>query len=158
MGREIEYKIERISIRFVEHALKPYENGRFVPLFQDAAYAISICRSLHETDLRLLFYIFSSLDEKNRFSISPTKVSQRLQTTRQSINRSVKKLVQMKIICSDESSDSYIFRLGDYVLNPVIAFWGDTRLVDKKNLPIPVDIDTGELMLPANSVEFLHDE
>lgn len=147
MARRIQYEIERIRIRLIDHAPKAYENGRFVPIFQDAAAAIAIAENLTGVDLKLLFYILSVLDESNGFTIIAAKVAELLLTTRQSINRSVKKLIAMKIICADEDNSKHSFKLGEYLLNPRIAYWGDTRTIDKTKLPIPVNNETGEILL-----------
>lgn len=146
MSRKIEYDIERIRIRYIDHTPRAYENGRFVPIFQDAAALLAMAENLTGVDLKLMFHIISILDERNSFKITPTKVAERLHTTRQSINRSVNKLVNMKIICADED-DSNNYKLGEFVLNPRIGFWGDTRSIDKTNLPVPVDHETGEILL-----------
>lgn len=146
MARKIQYDIERIRISFIDHTPKAYENGRFVPIFQDAAAAIAMAENLTGVDLKLMFLIISTLDERNSFKIIPTKVAERLNVTRQAISKSVKKLIDMKIICADEN-DPNNYKLGEYVLNPRIAFWGDTRSIDKTKLPIPVNNETGEILL-----------
>ena len=148
MGRKIEYEIERIKIRFVDHAPKAYENGRFAPFFFAAARALATAECMKGVDFKLLLFAISSLDENNHFTIAKTQVAGLIHCSRQAIGNSIKKLIGMKIFCADEDDNGY--RLGEFILNARIACWGNTRYIDLKSLPSPIDLDTGEILIPGS--------
>lgn len=147
MGRKVEYEIERIRIRTIDHAPKAYGNGRYSPLFHAAAAGLAQCKDLKEVDLKVLLHCISILDEKNHFTISSTKVADKLHFSRQAISKSVRKLVAMRIFCADADCAKNSYSLDEFILNARIACWGDTRIIDLQSLPLPCNHETGELLI-----------
>lgn len=128
--------IERIRITITD-GQKRNVNGTFVPFFQDAAISISGCPDLTGTDLQLIFYILGTLDENNVCSLPSSMVAERIGRTRQAVRKSIKKLIDQKYLCVDEHHpNSYL--VGEFLLNPRIAYRGNTRELDKSQLPQPI--------------------
>lgn len=144
----MDIEIEQIRI-IINDGRKRNVNGTFVPFFQDAALSISRCTDLTGTDLQLIYYILGTLDEKNACSLPSTQVAEQIGKTRQAVRKSIKHLIDLKYLCVDEDRP-HSYLASEYLLNPRIAYKGNTKDLVKTNLPLPIT-SKGLPLIPGSS-------
>lgn len=151
--------IAEINIVLADRAV--YHNGGFIPVFQKELESIVINKGLTDKTLRVLVLILCYVDENNRISISGDEMSRMLNCNRSTIYRALNVLVKMNVICKSKS-DSRVYVLRPQLLNPRLAFKGNTKRLLKENLPLLMAPDGETLLLPdAKFIEapnFLFDQ
>jgi len=131
-------KIETINVQaIVVDDQSGYHNGAFIPVFQDAILAIARNDAIKSGTLRVLCFILGTVDEKNRFVVEIKDIALYLKISDDTVSRAIKQLIEMNIICRVEGArDRSRYVLSDKILNPRVAYKGNTRKLNKDNLPI----------------------
>lgn len=127
-------RVTSITIRTSANAR--HKNGHFSPVFQAASTEIALSDNLTGTDYKLMFYILGSIDERNRCVLTSSTIAKRIKRTPQAIKKSINKLIDMKILCVDSEAPN-AYKINDYLLNPRIAYKGNTKLLDMSGIPYP---------------------
>lgn len=126
-----------------------YNNGRFIPVFQDAIRAIACNPSVKPGTRRVLDYIIGTVDENNCFYEELADIAINLGCSEDTVERAIKQLISMQVICKKEGArDRSLYELSDKILNPRIAFKGNTRKLRKEDMPILLEPGTSAPLIP----------
>lgn len=127
-----------------------YNNGHFIPVFQDAIRAIACNRYVKPGTRRVLDYILGTVDENNCFYEELTDIANNLSCSEDTVERALKQLVAMHIICKKEGArDRSLYELSDKILNPRFAFKGNTRKLRKDDMPVLLDPGAAAPLIPS---------
>ena len=129
--------VQNITIPNEVAGHKGYSNGHFLPVFQDAFCAIACNTQIKAGTIRILMYLLSIVDENNRIMGSTKTIAKHLGLSGDTVRRAISQLVSMQIIC--RISDTFhqnIYELTDKIINPRLAYKGNTRKLNKKSLPL----------------------
>ena len=95
--------------------------GPFVTLFRPYARLFAQDPSLKGADLRLLFYILSLIGKDNGFLLDRKTANEMIQMKENTISRSIKKLIQRRIILKDGTRNAYHLSMDRLALNNRVA-------------------------------------
>lgn len=127
-----------------------YNNGHFIPVFQDAIRAIACNPDVKPGTLRILDYILGTVDENNCFYEELSDIANNLGCSEDTVERAIKQLVSMHVICKKEGArDRSLYELSDKILNPRFAFKGNTRKLRKDAMPILLDPGAVVPLIPS---------
>lgn len=114
-----------------------YYNGRFIPVFQDALLAIVCNENVKPGTIRVMNYLMSVVDEKNCITESVQTIANHLHISDDTVRRALSQLIQMQVLCrkSDTGDRCDVYALSDKLMNPRLAYKGNTRLLNKDFLP-----------------------
>ncbi len=135
--------IAQIYVQAAPKGLR-YSNGLYVAAFLDALAAIAINIEQGAT-LRVLLFILSTVDHNNHVIVNCADIAKSLHINRATVHKSVKVLVKMNVLCQDRA-----YR-GNYtinIINPRVAYRGNTFTFFKNSLPEIVSATTGESLIP----------
>lgn len=118
-----------------------YHNGPFIPVFQDALRALASIE-LTGVNSRVLLYILGSVDEKNCISVDVSDIAESLKCSRQSVYNSLRTLEKMQIICHRGSSHGKEYELESKIVNPRLAYKGNTRKINCSAVPLLLEPET----------------
>lgn len=137
------------AIRVENHG--SYHNGAFIPVFQSAIQAIACDQNIKNRTIRILLYIIGNVDENNCFCSSIKNIAVVLNCSEDTVERAIKQLISMNIICrKEESRERSLYELSDKVLNPRVAFKGNTRKLCLDGLPLLLGSEGKEQLLPSS--------
>ena len=138
-----------------------YFNGRFIPVFQDPLLAITCNKNVKPGTLRVLLYLISVVDDNNCISESVQSIANHLCISDDTVRRALTQLLQMQVICrkSDTGDRLDVYELTDKIMNPRLAYKGNTKLLNKAQLPnllapdsnaiYQVPLSLGDTILPS---------
>ena len=143
--------LAQINIQKVVYADRSsYNNGHFIPVFQDAIRAIACNPDVKPGTRRVLDYILGTVDENNCFYEELADIANNLGCSEDTVERAIKQLVSMHIICKKEGArDRSLYELSDKILNPRFAFKGNTRKLRKDDMPILLEPGTSAPLIPS---------
>lgn len=143
--------LAQINIQNVVYADRSsYNNGHFIPVFQDAIRAIACNSSVKPGTRRVLDYILGTVDENNCFYEELSDIASNLGCSEDTVERAIKQLVSMHVICKKEGArDRSLYELSDKILNPRFAFKGNTRKLRKDDMPILLDPGAEVPLIPS---------
>ena len=143
--------LAQINIQNVVYADRSsYNNGHFIPVFQDAIRAIACNQSVKPGTRRVLDYILGTVDENNCFYEELVDIANNLGCSEDTVERAIKQLISMHVICKKEGArDRSLYELSDKILNPRIAFKGNTRKLRKNDMPILLAPGTSAPLIPS---------
>ena len=156
--KTLKFKITEIEIHYNDETCiqaSGYNNGRFIPSFRDAHLALAKSSDLAASDFKVIHYILSIVDENNAFRFDPQEAANLLSLDVKTVKRSIKKLAAMQFICIDKNNKRR-YLLGEYLLNPRVGFVGNTRKINKENLPNLISRD-GTPMIPEAIISTVTD-
>lgn len=137
-----------------------YGNGDFVAAFCEPLGMIAQCSEFHGSDLRLLLYLMSKLTRQLCFSsVTFQEIQTNLHMSESTARRTVKNLIRCNILCQSTDAGK-LYRLSDKLINPRVAVHGNTKKVNKKDMPILYAPD-GEELIPRpnfNLIDWHTDE
>lgn len=141
----------QINIQNIVYADRSsYNNGHFIPVFQDAIRAIACNSSVKPGTRRVLDYILGTVDENNCFYEELSDIASNLGCSEDTVERAIKQLVSMHVICKKEGArDRSLYELSDKILNPRFAFKGNTRKLRKDDMPILLDPGAVVPLIPS---------
>ena len=126
-----------------------YQNGMFIPVFQDALMEVAKLTTLKGATLRVLLYILSCVDEKNNINVTMAEISSELGCSYSSVNRAITVLEDMNIICRHKGDRrGRKFELTTKLVNPRLAYRGNTRYLRKEGLPLLLKPDGDTPLIP----------
>lgn len=123
-------------------------NGKYIAVFQDALYFLSKDLGLKGVVLRLLLYLLATVDNTNRVNVDAQYIASLLKCDPSSVYRAIRQLTKMNIICHDEHLSTKAFRLSREIINPRMAYWGNTLKLKKDILPELLNTQ-GESLIPG---------
>lgn len=143
--------LAQINIQTIVYAdSSSYNNGHFTPVFQDAILAIACNPDVKPGTRRVLEYILGTVDENNCFNEELTDIANHLGCSEDTVERAIKQLVSMHIICKKEGArDRSLYELSDKILNPRFAFKGNTRKLRKDAMPVLLAPGTEAPLIPS---------
>ena len=128
-----------INIAQVNILLDPtrssYTNGMFIPVFQGALGEIAKLNLKGDT-LRVLLLILANIDEKNNICLSLKDIAEDLKCSLSSVYRAIRELETMQIICHKGDRHGKRYELSSKLVNPRLAYRGNTRYLRKESLPL----------------------
>lgn len=143
--------LAQINIQNVVYADRSsYNNGHFIPVFQDAIRAIACNPFVKPGTLRVLDYILGTVDENNCFFQELADIASSIGCSEDTVERAIKQLVSMHVICKKEGArDRSLYELSDKILNPRLAFKGNTRKLRKDDMPVLLTPETVAPLIPS---------
>lgn len=150
-SNDVVINLAQINIQNIVYADRSsYNNGHFIPVFQDAIRALACNQNVKPGTRRVLDYIIGTVDENNCFYEELGDIAKNLGCSDDTVERAIKQLVSMHIICKKEGArDRSLYELSDKILNPRFAYKGNTRKLRKDNMPILLDPKTSALLIPS---------
>ena len=131
-----------------------YNNGEFSVVFNKEFDAIACSKDITQTDLRVLIHMVTNMDRNNRITVTIDEVASSTHCSRSSIYRALNKLVNMQIICQKAgSSHEKLFELSSKLINPRLAFHGNSRKLKKHILPELLSPDGKTGLIPGTVLE-----
>ena len=161
--RTNEKKMEDLIIRQVSiteikvSGQEQYTNGDFIPMFIDVLQGIAKDDKMKPTTLRVLLYILTIVDKNNYVHIDITDISEQIGLGKTSVYKAIGYLITMNVLCHDPNHKTRIkgkFKLNLYVLNPRVAYRGNTRKINKYLAPAILSSDGETPLLPSPNNEF----
>lgn len=129
-----------------------YHNGDFIPVFQDALYEVAKLPTLNGQTIRVLLLILSCVDDKNSINLTITEIANELGCSYSSVYRAIRDLETMNIICHKGDRRGRKYELTSKLVNPRLAYRGNTRKLKKDHLPILFQTDGITPLLPDSVV------
>lgn len=150
--------IRQVSITEIKvSGQEQYTNGDFIPMFIDVLQGIAKDDKIKPTTLRVLLYILTIVDKNNDVHIDITDISEQLGLGKTSVYQAIGHLISMNILCHDPNHKTKRkgkFKLNLYVLNPRVAYRGNTRKINKYLAPVILSSDGETPLLPSPKNEF----
>ena len=114
------YKIECPEDRKLLGVIVPTQKlkSNHVRTFQEGLTEIVLDKELSGDDLRTLLGILANLEYENKFTISLTTLSERLEMPRSNLSKAVKKLVRKGYLTKEGKQGN----ISHYMVDPRIAF------------------------------------
>ena len=127
-----------------------YKNGAFIPVFQDAIRAFACNQEVKPGTRRVLEYILGTVDENNCFSEEINDIADNVGCSVDTVERGLSQLIQMQIICKKAGARNRSrYVLSDKILNPRMGFKGNTKKLCKNELPLLLDPQNGNPLIPS---------
>ena len=118
--------------KIVVNSNSNYKNGDFIPIFLQELYWLS--RRLNPTTLQVLIYLISKIDKHNQVVVDIPDIMDELGIGSTKAYDAVRDLKTMRVLCrTDETKRRYKIKL--YIINPILAYRGNTRKINKKLAP-----------------------
>lgn len=158
-----EIHIESISINaiFVDGKGR-YGNGEFVAVFSEAAKAIAACSDFHEGALRVCLYLLGHVSKHQVFEkVTLKDIEKKLSMSESTARRAVQSLMSANVICRCSDGGTSLYALSDKLFNPRVAVHGNTKKLNKKDMPLLLSPSGVPLLGSkgfAPSLEFMGDE
>lgn len=147
----INNNLAQININAIVLDSGSYHNGHFIPVFQDAIIAIACDSSVKSGTLRVLFYILGKVDEHNNICLEVADIVNSLATSDDTVYRAIKQLTDMQVICRKAGARARsLYTLSDKILNPRVAYKGNTRKLKKDSLPLLLTPDGEHPLIPSD--------
>ena len=150
--------IRQVSITEIKvSGQEQYTNGDFIPMFIDVLQGIAKDDKMKPTTLRVLLYILTIVDKNNEVQIDITDISEQIGLGKTSVYKAVGHLITMNVLCHDPNHKTKRkgkFKLNLYVLNPRVAYRGNTRKINKYLAPVVLSSDGETPLLPSPNNEF----
>lgn len=138
----ISLQLTQVIVSVAKEATRGYDNGTFIPVFQDALGAIARDTKLTGMTLRVLCFLLSRVQPNNRIYINRTEIAEILCCDISSVSRAINTLIKMNIICSDGSDTTqHHYTMSPNIINPRLAYHGNTRKLKKNTLPVLLSSD-----------------
>lgn len=129
-----------------------YANGDFVVAFCDALVAIAKCPDFHESTLRVLLFLMGRTSKQLCLGATFEDIMKELSMSEASTRRAIKTLTLSQIICKKTDGGANLYRLSDKLLNPRVAVHGNTKKLNKREMP-PLLTPIGDYLLaPQNQI------
>ena len=140
MGKNINnnFGTQIAQIQIVTSRCSSYENGTFLTVFQRELAALVETKEMKLNDYRILLLMMANVDNNNCITISIKGITSILDCNISSVYRTLQKLERMRIICLKGSTIDRDFRkyeLSQRLINPRLAYFGNTLELRKHNLP-----------------------
>lgn len=133
------YGTQIAQIQIITGHQSNYENGHFLAVFQLELAALAEGTDLKLTDYRILLMMMAYVDNYNCISISTKGIAARLGCAISTVYRTLQKLESMKIICLKSDTidrDIRKYELSQRLINPRLAYHGNTKHLRKNRLPL----------------------
>ncbi len=122
-----------------------YKNGDFIPVFLEELYWLA--RRLNPLTLKVLIYLLSKIDKHNQVNVDVAELKDSLGIGSTTAYEAIADLKKMRILCrAGETTKKYKIKL--FVINPSLAFHGNTRKINKKLAPKLMDPTGKEPLIP----------
>ena len=138
------YGIQIAQIQIVTGRQNKYENGYYMAVFQRELAALVQDTDLKLNDYRILLLMMAYVDNNNCITISVKEITACLGCVKSTVYRTLQKLERMRIICLRSSTIDKDFRkyeLSQRLINPRLAYYGNTQQLRKHNLPFILKAD-----------------
>lgn len=132
----------------IEDTIRGTHNGNFIPVFQAELEAFAAERNVPPETYRIFLFLLARVDSNNTINTSIQDMMLVLKLSRSCIYRSLNVLVTMKIICQLKNSKNRRFSFDEKIINPRLAFRGDTRRIKKGVLPLLMRYNGSEKLIP----------
>ena len=151
--------IAQINIVVADKGL--YNNGDFIPVFTQEYEAILSNEKITDKTARILGILICNVDSNNRITTSIRDVAKELKCNESTVYRALKILERMQIICHSGNKHGRKYELSTKLMNPRLAFYGNTRRLVKEQLPLLMTPDGETPLLPnvcmIPAVDFLNE-
>lgn len=118
--------------QIVVNSRSNYKNGDFIPVFLQELYWLA--RRLDPLTLKVLVYLLSKIDKYNQVNVDVSEIKEDLEIGNTKAYEAINELKTMRVLCKTEySTRKYKIKL--YVLNPALAYHGNTRKINKRLAP-----------------------
>ena len=132
------YGTQIAQIKIVTGRQSRYENGFFLAVFQRELAALVQDTELKLNDYRILLLMMAYVDNNNCITISIKEITTCLGCASSTVYRTLRKLQKMRVICLKSSTidrDIRKYELSQRLINPRLAYHGNTLELLKDNLP-----------------------
>lgn len=133
------YGTQIAQIQIFTGPQKNYENGPFLAVFQLELAALAESSDLKLNDFRILLLMMANVDNNNCITISTKGIAAKLVCAISTVYRTLQKLENMKIICLKSDTidrDIRKYELSQRLINPRLAYHGNTKRLRKNRLPL----------------------
>ena len=152
------------QIQIITCPTNNYNNGSFMAVFQVELGGLARSKELKLNDHRVLEFLVSCVDNYNCIVTSVDSISRELDCAPQSVYRALHKLEKMHILCHHKTIDRGIhkYELNLSMINPRLAYHGNTRKLEKKILPLITKEDGITPLIPGEIAgvipDFMNDD
>ena len=119
-----------------------YNNGAFVPVFLDELYGISTNKNITDKAVRLLIFLIAKIEKDNLVDVCVKDIIAETDMSKSCAYRCIKQLIAMRLLCRGESKNTYHLTQYKRVISPRIAYYGNTRKIQKLKVPELLDPKT----------------
>ena len=112
-----------------------YKNGNFIPLFIDTLFWLVTSSHVSNPALRVLLYLLSQIDKHNQVTVDVNELVGNLNMKRRTIYNAIRDLKGMRILCKTSNNDNRKYQIKLYIINPRLAFYGNTRKINRRLAP-----------------------
>lgn len=145
-GKNIINNIAEINIVIAERGI--HNNGDFIPVFTREYEAILSNDKMTDKTARILGILICNVDNNNRITTSIQEIAEELKCNNSTVYRALKTLEEMQIICRSGDRHGGKYELSTKLMNPRLAFYGNTRKLIKDKLPLLMRPDGKTPLLP----------
>ena len=137
MDAEVMIQINVNNLFISGSNLEGYNNGPFIPVFQDMLKEISCDTTMKPGTVRVLLYLISRVDEKNNICAQMQDIIKDLKCSSDTVSRAIQQLITMRILCkrNDCGCRTPKYEFTDKIINPRLAAKGNMRRLKKSGLP-----------------------
>lgn len=144
--KNIVNNIAQLNIIIREKGL--YNNGDFIPVFTKEYEAILTNAPISDKTIRILGVLICNVDNNNRITSSAQEIAKKLNCNKSTVYRALNTLERMHIICHNGDKRGGKYELSTKLMNPRLAFYGNTRRLVKEQLPLILSSDGETPLLP----------
>ena len=123
-----------------------YNNGAFVPVFLEDLYWLSVNSNIADKTIRLLIFLLAKIERDNQVRVEIADIIHETKMSRASAYRCIKQLISMRLLCRGTSKCTYQIQI-QHIISPRIAFYGNTRRINRGAVPELLDPKTHEPLI-----------
>lgn len=122
---------------FAESFHEGYNNGPFIPIFQDALKVIACDKAVKPGTKTVLMYLLACVDEKNNICTQLQDIARDLNCSVDTVTRAIQQLITMQVLCRRNACGvrTQMYGFTDKIINPRLAVKGNMRRLKKSPLP-----------------------
>lgn len=140
--------IAQLNVFVSDHAAPYMKNGYFTVVFQRELDAVVSNRNMSSSSFRVLGYLIAHVDNRNQITVTVKQIQKALKYSAPTIYRALDTLISMQLICRRGKGDGNRFELTSKLLNPRLAFYGNSQKLLKNNTPLILAPDGLTKLLP----------
>lgn len=150
--------IAQLNIYVSDRVLPHVNNGYYTLVFQEELDAIVRNEKVSGSTFRVLGFLIAHVDNKNFITVSSKELAGALHYSPPTIYRALDSLIKMQLICKAPGRGGNRYELTSKLLNPRLAYYGNSQKLIKAGAPIIMCPDGNTPLIPNQwSLEELSD-